>query len=93
MGSNCNEVSDLLKALSHPVRLMILGHLAQGGKSVNELVEQCQVSQSQVSQYLGRMKAEGLIVDKKDGQFRFYRIKDQRLVELLIKVQSLYCSK
>lgn len=88
---SCEEVCQILKALSHPQRLLILGHLLQGPKTVGELVELCQASQSQMSQFLTRMKIEGLLKSEKDGKFSVYSIADKRLVSLMRTVQSEYC--
>ena len=88
---SCDEVAAILKALSHPQRLMILGHLLQGPKTVSELVDLCQVSQSQMSQFLIRMKFEGLISSQKEGKFQRYSLADKRLVHLMKTVQTEYC--
>ena len=42
----CDEVSLILKSLSHPVRLKVLCQLMDEEKSVNELTEFCGISQS-----------------------------------------------
>lgn len=88
---SCEEVCLILKALSHPQRLIILGYLLQGPKRVNELVELCDTSQSQMSQFLTRMKFEGLIESKKQGVYQSYSIADKRLVNLIKALQKEYC--
>ena len=91
MQNSCEQVSQILKALSHPQRLMVLGHLLQGPKAVGELVDLCEVSQSQMSQFLIRMKYEGLVSSEKDGKFQVYSLADKRLVQLMKTIQSEYC--
>lgn len=91
MEKSCQQVSDLLRSLSHPQRLMILGHLTQGSKSVSELVGLCAISQSQLSQFLGRMKAEGLIESERQGKYQYYAIADQRLIQLIAVIQNIFC--
>jgi len=88
---SCQEVSDLLRALSHPQRLMILGHLVHGHKTVSELQNLCGISQSQISQFLSRMKLEGLLQSQRVGKYQYYAILDQRLVRLISVVQDLFC--
>lgn len=88
---NCTEVSTLLRALSHPSRLMILGHLIEGEKSVSEIQKLCGISQSQVSQFLSRMKLENLVVSSRMGRNQYYAAADTRLVTLVLTLQSLYC--
>lgn len=88
---SCEEVCLILKALSHPQRLLILGHLLQGPKTVSQLVQLCEASQSQMSQFLTRMKLEGLISSEKEGKFQHYQIADKRLIRLMKTIQSEYC--
>lgn len=90
--NSCEEVSDLLRALSHPQRLMIMGHLSQGPKTVTELTERCEVSQSQLSQFLGRMKAEGLVKSERQGKYQYYAIHDERLTQLMAAIQNIFCN-
>ncbi len=87
----CEEVSGLLRSLSHPQRLMILGHLAQGPKTVSELQKLCDLQQSQLSQFLGRMKLEGLVACERKGRFQFYSAADKRIVELIGAIQKIFC--
>ncbi len=88
---SCEDVCLILKALSHPRRLLILGHLLQGPKSVSQLIGLCDASQSQMSQFLIRMKFEGLISSHKEGKFQYYDIADKRLIRLMKTIQSEYC--
>ncbi len=88
---SCEDVSQLLKALSHPQRLIILGYLLNGHKTVSDLVELCEISQSQMSQFLTRLKFEGLVRSEKDGKFQVYSIADKRLEHLLKTIQKEYC--
>lgn len=88
---SCDEVSSILKAMAHPQRLLILGYLLNGEKTVTELVELCEISQSQMSQFLTRMKYEGLIDSRKEGKFQHYSIADMRLIQLMKAIQAQYC--
>ena len=89
--NSCEEVCLILKSLSHPQRLLILGHLLEGSKTVGELVERCDASQSQMSQFLTRMKLEGLVNSEKDGRYQVYSLADMRLVPLMSTIQTQYC--
>ena len=84
-------VSAILKELSHPQRLLILGNLLDGPKNVTDLVEACGASQSQMSHFLMRMKLSGLIKSEKDGKYQYYSIADQRLVKLMRIIHDEYC--
>lgn len=88
---SCVQVSQILKALAHPQRLMIMGLLLQGPKTVSDLIEVCEASQSQISHFLIRMKLEGLVKAKREGRFIFYSVADNRLIKLMQVVQAQYC--
>lgn len=90
--SNCDEVCALLKALSHPGRLLILGHLVAGEKTVSELQELCGISQSQLSQFLARMRHERLVLGDRRGRSIVYRTADDRVAWLIRAIQALYSS-
>lgn len=89
---NCAEVGALLKSLAHPRRLLVMGHLIGGKKTVSELQELCGISQSQLSQFLARMRLERLVSCERRGRFQYYAPADARVVELIRTIQKLYCS-
>lgn len=91
MAKNCDQVAEVLKALAHPQRLMILCYLSQGERTVSELEELCGASQSAVSQFLGRMKLEGLVTASKSGLNVFYSIKDKRVKQLIVALHKVFC--
>lgn len=87
----CAEASRILKALSHPRRLLIMGHLLQGPKTVGELVSLCETMQPQMSHFLTRMKIEGLLTAERQGRFIVYSVSDRRLIRLMKSIQAEYC--
>ncbi len=91
MENSCEDVSRILKSMAHPRRLMILGHLSSGDKTVTELVDLCGISQSQMSHFLARMNIEGLVKSDRDGKFKIYTIADKRLKKVLNVIQKEFC--
>ena len=92
----CNQVSQVLRSISHPVRLRVLCQLAESEMSVNELTRFCGISQSAMSQFLSRMKAEGLLQSRRERQKIFYFLEKSRsheLGKLLIAIKGIYCPK
>lgn len=92
---SCEKVADVMRSLSHPVRLKILCRLlenASGEAGVNELTEFCGTSQSGMSQFLKRMSQEKLLTSRREGHFVLYRIADQNLVSFLKAVREVYCT-
>ena len=87
----CDEVSGILKSLSHPVRLKVLCQVIDQERTVNELTEFCDISQSAMSQFLNRMRNEGILNSRKDGTYVYYGIQDPKLVKLLRAIKEIYC--
>lgn len=77
------EAAGIFKALGHEGRLMILCHLVAGEKSVNELENILDARQSAVSQQLARLRMEGMVSARREGQMIYYRISDPRVMRLL----------
>jgi ArsR family transcriptional regulator len=87
----CQNVSELLKILAHPQRLMILCQLSDGPKTVGELESLTHATQSAVSQFLTRMKLEGLVTNRRKGQFVVYQVADSKIKRLLQSLYKIYC--
>jgi ArsR family transcriptional regulator len=67
--------AQIIKALAHPSRLMIVDALAEGEKCVNDLTEIVGADMSTVSKHLTVMKSAGLVVDRKQGLQVIYRLR------------------
>ncbi len=91
MASAC-DASNMLKALSHEGRLMILCHLVTGEKSVTELEELLSARQAAVSQQLARLRLEGLVKPRREGKTIYYSLTDDRPRRILETIYELFCS-
>lgn len=90
--AKASEVSNLLKAMSNERRLMVLCKLVDHGEmSVSGLAREVALSQSALSQHLAKMRDEGLVDFRRDGQTLWYRIADPRTEALLGTLYQLYC--
>lgn len=87
----CVEVASILKALSNPDRLKILCALWDGEKTVRELESYAGVSQSLASQFLNRLRLEGIVASRKEGLFVYYRITDERVRTLVENLHTIFC--
>lgn len=86
----------LLKLLSHPVRLSILCNLLHKGEmSVTEIVEAeaGAAGQSQISQFLGKMRSEGLVKSRKEAQTVFYKIDSPHAKKVVQALYDIYCGE
>jgi ArsR family transcriptional regulator len=65
----------IIKALAHPSRLAMVEELAKGEKCVCELQKLVGADITTVSKHLSVMKKAGLVQDRKDGLWVYYRLK------------------
>ncbi len=85
------EVSNVLRAIAHPVRLQVLCWVAEGEKTVGELTQACGISQSSMSQFLDRMTQEGVVRPRREGTRVYYSLQDSRLLKVLKTLKENYC--
>lgn len=86
------EVARLLRLLANAKRLMIVCTLVhQREATVTALAAAVGLSQSALSQHLGRMREDGLVAFRRDSQTLWYRIADPRIEELLGHIERLFC--
>ncbi len=64
----------VLKSLANERRLMILAYLAEGEKSVTELEQLVDLSQSALSQHLARLRRDGIVATRRKAQMVFYSL-------------------
>lgn len=91
MGDHARAASDLLKALAHETRLMILCLLVDGEKSVGELEQLMLLRQPSVSQQLARLRFDGLVNARRDGRTIYYSLGSEEAKEVVTLLYELYC--
>jgi DNA-binding transcriptional ArsR family regulator len=91
--SRALRATGLLKAMAHPIRLMVLCQLAEGEKSVGELERVGHVSQSALSQHLALLRSRKLVTSRRSGQTIFYSLAGGEAAALLAALYEIYCSK
>ncbi|MCC5972291.1 MAG: winged helix-turn-helix transcriptional regulator [Pararhodobacter sp.] len=92
MLAQAEQTSDYLKALSHPTRLVILCRLAEGTANVGELEALLELPQAAVSKQLARLRAEGLVVCRRDGRNVFYSLGDARTERIIGALYTEFCA-
>lgn len=93
MHNSAADVSDLLKLLGHPDRLMVLCQLKFGEQSVGELSKNLDIKQSPLSQHLARMRHEGVVTARRDAQTMYYSIADPKVAQVISVLYELYCEQ
>jgi len=67
----------LAKAISDPSRLRILKMLEQGELCVCQITEALSLAQSTVSKHLAQLRQAGLVCDRKQGLWVYYRLRTE----------------
>ncbi len=81
-----------LKAMSHPLRLKILCVLGTQSISVQDIVDQVGTSQSNVSQHLAILREKNILGSKKEANYVYYFIDDERMLKLIKMMRDVFCS-
>ncbi|MFP7753689.1 ArsR/SmtB family transcription factor [Thermodesulfobacteriota bacterium B35] len=87
-----DELAGLLKAISHPIRLKILCLLQDNELSVSSIREQVKTSNANISQHLNILRNQGIIDFRRDANFIYNRIRDQRIITLIQTMRHLFCT-
>jgi DNA-binding transcriptional ArsR family regulator len=92
LAEQAGEAARLMKLLANERRLLVLCKLAGAGEmTVGGLANAVGLSQSALSQHLSRMRAEGLVRFRRDGQTLHYSIADPMAERLLSALREIYC--
>lgn len=91
MRSHASEAAELMRALANEQRLLILCTLAQGECSVGALQAQLDLSQSALSQHLGRLRHAQLVQTRREAQTIHYSIAPGPVAAIMQTLHALYC--
>lgn len=91
LAAHANEAAALLKELSNENRLMICCMLGDDELSVTELNAAIPLSQSALSQHLGRLREAGLVSTRKDKQTVYYKLEGKGAQAVIHTLKSIYC--
>jgi len=80
-------------ALANANRLMIVEALARGEMCVCEMVELLGCDQSTVSKHLAVLKNAGLVEDRREGQWSYYRLACPCLNDLFRCIEGVISAK
>lgn len=91
MQQNAQAASQLLKTLANPNRLMVLCNIVNQERTVGELEKLIGLGQSALSQQLSRLRHEGIVECRREGQNAYYSLKDERARCVLEVLYDIYC--
>ncbi len=92
MKGRAEEVSELLKTMAHPERLMVLCQLVDGEVGAGQLQENSTLSPSAFSQHLSVLRKHNLVTVRKESQAVFYSLADKRVEALLASFYEIFCN-
>ncbi len=84
------EATRLLRLLASEQRLVLLCRLIEGECSVGDLAAYVGLAQSAASQHLAKLRAEGVVVTRREGQTIYYRVADPAALQILDTLRKIY---
>ncbi len=87
-----DKAANMMKAISHPMRLTILGHLGEENHlSVTEIHRLLNIEQSTASHHLGILKDKGILASERKGKNTLYYLKRRNLSKLVRCISECAC--
>ena len=93
MDAQAGKAADLLKAMANPQRLRVLCLLLEGERSVGEINEQVELSQSALSQHLAVLREQQLVSTRRQAQTVFYSVAPGPVHDIIQILHSIYCAQ
>lgn len=92
MARHAAAAAELLKALAHPARLLVMCRLVDGEASVGELQQQVGLSMSALSQHLAVLRELALVSTRRQSQTIFYSLADGPALSVIQALYDAYCA-
>lgn len=86
---HAEELAELFKALSHPVRIKLLSRLSTSRRYCGDLVSESGLAQSTVSHHLRILRDAGLIDVEEQGTRTCYFINRERIQMICDRILSM----
>lgn len=91
MQMQARKASELMRALSHEARLMILCLLTEQEMSVTEIERIVGLPQATVSQHLARLRLDRFVATRREGRMIYYRIVDNDVATVVESLYDVFC--
>lgn len=91
MHENATNAASFMQGFASPHRLMILCQLADGEKSVSQLIDATGIAQTSMSQHLSKLKKEGLIDYRREHRTLYYKIVQKDVMAIITILYNIYC--
>jgi DNA-binding transcriptional ArsR family regulator len=84
------EISEILKLLGNPQRLLIACLLCEGEYAVSEIEEKLGIRQPTLSQQLGALREAGVIEGRREAKAVIYHLVDARMRHILAALHRIF---
>jgi len=92
MQAAATDACALLKVLANPDRLLLMCRLSQGELSVGELEEELGIRQPTLSQQLGVLRENGLVLTRREGKNIFYSVASPQALAVMTVLYQQFCT-
>lgn len=92
MARHATDAASLLKALANETRLLVLCALVDGPKSVGELNERVELSQSALSQHLAVLREAGVVTTRREAQTIWYALAEGPATLVMEALHASFCA-
>lgn len=83
---NIDEISEIFKALSEPLRIKIIFLLKNGELCVCHINSALDKPQSTISHHLSLLKGANLLNSRKQGKWTYYSLKNPKLINFIEEI-------
>ena len=91
MEENALKAANFLKGIASQRRLVILCQLAEGEKSVTQLIEATSLPQTSMSQHLSKLKEENIVTFRRNHRTLYYSIKNEAILKIMDVLYHEFC--
>jgi len=93
-GDILEEEAELLKALAHPVRLIIVkGLMAEEGCNVTNMQQCLNIPQSTLSQHLAKLREADILNSERNGLERNYYVINKKVIDIIRVLEDFKVNK
>jgi DNA-binding transcriptional ArsR family regulator len=78
------------KTLASPVRIRLLEELRGGPATVGDLQLRLRLDSSNVSQHLAVLRAQGIVVTRREGNRIWYAVPEKRIYSILDAARAIF---
>ena len=93
MDAQVEAAAELLKSMANPQRLRVLCLLLEGERSVGQINEQIELSQSALSQHLAVLRESQLVNTRREAQTVYYTVAPGPVHDIIQTLHAIYCAK